>query len=368
MSRSQAASGAPAVRGTDLKAPARRRRRLLRAALAAAFVYAAFVAPTQGARAQIGGSGGPHSIYGDFKVDESKAGGMVPISFVLVLMTDTGNVVERQSVMNETRYRFLGLREGNYDIIVENAGMPVVSIRVQLFAMRKTEFKQDILLEWDRLPVGKPNPKKKSGTVSVADSYERTPANRALFEKASSAMRNASGDKTKYQEAATLLRKIVEADPKDYLAWTDLGTMLFALGDMEGAEHSYTRALSERPDLLTAAVNLGRLRISGKNYDKAVEVLKPAVEKHTQSADANYLLGEAYLQTGKYEEAATHFNEALRLDPQGRADAHVRLAMLHDAAGRRDKAAEELEQFIAKRPDHPDRKKFELYVNQNKKP
>jgi tetratricopeptide (TPR) repeat protein len=313
-------------------------------------------------RAQTGGSGGPHSIYGEFKVDESKAGGMVPISFVLVLMTDTGIVVERQSVMNETRYRFLGLREGNYDIIVESAGMPVARIRLQLFAMRKTEFKQDIFLEWDREMTGKPDPKK-SGTVSAADSYERPRANRALFEKATDAIR-----KKKFDEAAALLQKIVEADPKDHLAWTDLGTMHFALGHLEEAERSYTRALAVRPDLLAAAVNLGRLRINARNFEKAIEVLKPAVEKHTLSADANYLLGEAYLQTAKHVEAATHFSEAVRLDPEGKAEAHVRLAMLHDAAGRKGEAAEELEKFIAKRPDHPDRKKFELYVNQNKKP
>ncbi len=328
-----------------------------------AFVFAAvaLVALSRDASAQIGGSGGQHSIYGEFKIDESKAGGMVPLSFVLVLMTDTGNVVERQSVMHDTRYRFQGLREGNYDIVVESAGMPVVTIRIQLFALRRTEVKQDILLEWDRLPISKSN-SKKSGTVSTADTYERAPVNRGLFEKAAGAIK-----KKKFDEAAALLQKIVETDPKDHLAWTDLGTMQFALGNTAEAERSYARALSVRPDLLSAAVNLGRLRIAAKEYDKAVEVLKPAVEKHPQSADAHYLLGEAYLQTGKNDDAATHFFEALRIDSQGKAEAHLRLAMLYDAGGEKDKAADELEQFLAKRPDYPDRKKFEQYVKENKK-
>jgi Flp pilus assembly protein TadD len=316
---------------------------------------------THEARAQVGGSGGQLSIYGDFKVDESKAGGMVPLSFVLVLMTDTGSVVERQSVMHDTRYRFQGLREGNYDIVVESAGMPVVTMRIPLFALRRTEFKHDILLEWDRLPVGKSN-SKKGATVSTADSYERTPANRSLFEKASGAIK-----KKKFDEAAALLQKIVEADPKDHLAWTDLGTMQYALGNVAQAERSYAQALSVRPDLLSAAVNLGRLRITSKEYDKAVEVLKPAVEKYPQSAEAHYLLGEAYLQTRKSEEATTHFSEALRLDPQGKSDAHLRLAMLYDTAGRKDMAASELKQFLAKRPDYPDRQKFEQYIKDNKK-
>ena len=172
--------------------------------------------------------------------------------------------------------------------------------------------------------------------------------------------------KKKFDEAAALLQKIVEADPKDHLAWTDLGTMQYALGNTAEAERSYARALSVRPDLLAAAVNLGRLRIATKNFDGAIDVLKPAVEKYPQSSDANQLLGEAYLQTGKNDEAFRYFKEAVRLDPQGKADAHLRLAMIHDAAGRKDKAAAELEQFLAKRPDSPDRQKFEQYVKENK--
>ena len=162
MSRSRAASGAHFNAGTDAKADARGR--ALRFALAAALVVSAFVVAPREASAQIGGSGGPHTIYGDFKVDESKAGGMVPISFVLVLMTDTGNVVERQSAMNGTRYRFLGLRQGNYDIVVESAGMQVVTIRVSHLLATRTGIKQDLLLEWDRLPTGK-SASKKEGTL-----------------------------------------------------------------------------------------------------------------------------------------------------------------------------------------------------------
>lgn len=347
----------------DVRARRRHRGRAWRFVFASTLAACAlFFSSAPAARAQIGGSGGAHTIYGDFKVDESKAGGMVPISFVLILMTDTGIVVERQSVMNDTRYRFTGLLNGNYDLVVESAGMPVVRLRIQLFGQNRIDHKQDISLEWDReSSSSKPGPK--SGTVSAADAYERTPANRALFDKAAGAIK-----KKKFDEAAALLQKIVEADPKDHLAWTDLGTMHFALGNTAEAERSYARALSVRPDLLAAAVNLGRLRLAAKNYEGAVEVLKPAAEKHPLSADAHVLLAEAYVQTRKFAEAATHFDEALRLDPDGKAEAHLRLAMLHDAAGRKDLAAAELEKFLAKRPAYPERQKFELYVKQNRKP
>ena len=359
MLRSRGASSAPTVEGKDIRLKGRRGRRL--ASAAALVACAVFFSFPHAARAQIGGSGGPHVIYGEFKVDESKAGGMVSISFVLVLMTDTGIVVERQSVMNDTRFRFTGLLNGNYDLVVESAGMPVTRIRIQLFGQSKVELKQDITLEWERESAGG-KPEAKKGTISAADAYERTPANRALFKKASAAI-----EKKKFDEAAAILRKIVEADPKDHLAWTDLGTMHFALGDAAEAERAYARALSARPDYLAAAVNLGRLRLAAKNYEQAVEVLRPAAEKHPLSADAHQLLGEAYQLTGKSEDALKHLGEALRLDPEGKADTHLRLAMIHDATGRKDLAAEELEKFLAKRPASPDRRKFELYVKENKK-
>jgi TolA-binding protein len=105
----------------------------------------------------------------------------------------------------------------------------------------------------------------------------------------------------------------------------------------------------------------------GKSFDKAAAVLKPAVEKNPGSADANFLLAEAYLQTGKYEESAALFREALRLDPKGKAEAHLRLAALLSAGGKKAEAAAELKQFLDKHPNHPNREKFEEYIRQNRK-
>ncbi|HVG30355.1 MAG TPA: tetratricopeptide repeat protein, partial [Pyrinomonadaceae bacterium] len=352
--------------GSDVRAHARRGR-ALRGVVVAALAAAALVALPQVARAQIdgarapaGGSGGQHEIYGEFKVDESKAKEKVPGSFVLVLMTDAGKVVERQSAMHNARFRFFGLRNGNYEIVVESAGMPVGRLSVQLISSRKVELKQDITLEWDAASAAKAA--SKAGTVSAADYYERPAANRDLFEKASGAIK-----KKKYEDAAALLQQIVSADEKDHIAWTYLASAHNALGKAADSERCYVRALALRPDLLAAAVNLGRLYVIGKNFNKAVEVLKPAVEKHPQSSDAHFLLGEAELQTGQYDDAATELREALRLDPKGKAEAHLRLAMLLNAAGKKDKAAAELEQFIAKQPEHPNREKFEEYIRQNKK-
>ena len=122
-----------------------------------------------------------------------------------------------------------------------------------------------------------------------------------------------------------------------------------------------------RPSFGLALLNLGRLRLTQKKFDEAVEFLSKAVEAQPQSAAANYYLGEAYLQMKKGSLAVVYLNEAIRLDPVGRADAHLRLALLYNAVGLKDKAAAEYESFLAARPDYPDRKKLEQYISENKK-
>ena len=359
MPSSRPAPTAHSDAGTDVSARPRRAPRLaFAAALAAAFLLSAQAAPAQisGARTPIGGPGGEHEIYGEFKVDESGAKEKVPGSFVLVLTTNNGKVVERQSAMVNAPYRFFGLRNGEYEIVVESVGMAIARLKVVLDSPRKIEVKQDIMLEW--VGGGAPKP----GAVSAAEFYNRGPANVEVFGRAEAAFK-----KKKYKDALPLLQQIVAADERDHIAWAFLGAAHSALGDTAESERCYLRALSLRPDLLAASLNLGRLYAVGKSFDKAAAVLKPAVDKYPESADANFLLAEAYLQTGKYDESAALFKEALRLDPKGKAEAHLRLALLFNAAGKKEEASAELKQFLDKNPNHPNREKFEEYIRQNRK-
>ena len=86
------------------------------------------------------------------------------------------------------------------------------------------------------------------------------------------------------------------------------------------------------------------------------------------SPQANYFLGEAYLQVKLGSRAVPYLNEAIRLDPMGMADAHLRLAALYNARDLKDKAASEYVEFLKQRPDYPEKKKLEAYITTNKKP
>jgi tetratricopeptide (TPR) repeat protein len=347
--------GATPTPATDQHGPARRPRAAARRSLlllsASPLILSLLLAPPP-ATAQ----GGEHTLYGDLKVDESKVGGVKPLGFDVILYATSGTVIARQNVPNNGRFRFLNLSNGQYDIAVEVENTEVARVRVDLFSPFKNDFRRDIELEWRADPAAKKEP---AGVVPATDFYKRTPANQGRFGKAEEAI-----DKKRYADAAALLGQVVGSDAQDFQAWAELGTAQLFQGKPAEAERAYLRAVEARPTFTLAYLNIGRLRFSRKDYEGAVEILTRAVALAPPSAEANYQLGEAYLQLKKGSKAVPCFTEAIRL---GKTEGHLRLAALYNAAGLKDRAAAEYEQFLAKNPDYPDRKKLEQYIKENKK-
>jgi Flp pilus assembly protein TadD len=302
-------------------------------------------------------TGGGHMLYGDFKIDESKVTGPKPLSFDLILYT-SGRVVARQTVVNNSHYRFMDVSNGDYEIVVEVESNEVARIHVLLNELFKTDIRQDIELEWRENLIGKGN---KSG-VAATDFYERTATNKKRFAKAEKAI-----DEKNYAQAVLFLRQILSEDEKDYQSWSELGTVYLMQTNFAEAESAYLHATEANPAFFLSFFNLGKLRMAQNKFETAVEPLSQAVKIKPESSEANYLLGEAYLQIKKGSKAVVYLYQALKLDPIGKAEAHLRLAALYNGAGMKDKAAAEYEQFLKKKPDYPDRKKLEQYIAQNKK-
>ena len=302
--------------------------------------------------------GGAHILYGDMKVDESKATGARPLSYELILYNLSRQVVARQTVSSTGRYRFNNLPSGIYDLVVESENIEVARIRVELVSPLSIDRREDISLEL-RGPAGSST---KPASVSVEDYYTRTPANQKLFEKA-----QAATDKKKYIEAVALFNELLANDPRDFQAFTELGTIYLIEQKPTDAETAYAKAIEIRPKFFLAQMNLGRLRMMQKKFEGAIEPLTAAVDIQPTSADANYYLGESYLQIKKGSKAVGYINQAIKLDPVGKAEGHLRLATLYNAAGMKDKAVIEYEEFLKKKPDYPDKKKLLDYIAANKK-
>ena len=299
---------------------------------------------------------GPHTLYGDIKVEtEPGSESQKPLSLEVQLYIINGTLVGRETVSANGRYRFMDLANGEYDVVVMSENLEVARVRVRVQSVYKTDFRQDITLQ-----ARVNHTETRAATISAADVYERTGANKSLFEKGQKA-----ADEKKYDAAVDLFDRLVAADPKDFQAWTELGTVQLMRNNIDEAEKAYRRSIQEHPTFTLALLDLGRLLSAEKKFEDAITPLTEAVTSSPTSAEANFLLGEAYLQIKKGSKAVPYLTEAAKL---GKAEAHLRLATLYNAVGMKDKAAEQYQEFLKKRPDYKDRKTLEQYISANKKP
>jgi tetratricopeptide (TPR) repeat protein len=305
------------------------------------------------------GRSGGKALYGEITIEGEQANRSKPVKVDLTLYTESRTIVERNVVLGGGRYRFNNIPQGLYELVAEVEGQEVARVRVDLRSPLVDDVRKDLDFAWSSSGTAS----SKASAISAADQYQRSSANAALFVKAGSAI-----DAKRYDEGAELLKRIVAADAKDFQAWTELGNVRLLQENYSEAENEYLRAIDLRAEFFPALLNLGRVEIAQQKYDVAVEVLNRAVKLRPSSANANYFLGESYLQLKKGSLAVGYLNEAVRLDPKGMAEAHLRLALLYNGAGMKDKAAVEYEAYLKKVPDYKDRKRLEEYILANKKP
>lgn len=299
---------------------------------------------------------GDHTLYGDLIIDESKVSGLKPLTFDVILYSEAKILISRQTTSNNGRFSFNNLPVGLYELAIEVENNEIARIRVDLRSPLLKEVRRDIELEWQL-----PKNSTPAGVLSARDTYSRSSASQKLFTSARQA-----AVKKQYERAEQLLQQITTVDKKDFEVWFELANVHFLQKKLAEAENEYLTAIDVHPKFFLALLNLGRLELFQKHYDVAIQVLQQAVSIQPDSADANYFLGEAYLQTKRGSSAVVYLGEALRLDPNGMAEVHLKLALLYDRAGMKDKASAEYERFLGKKPDYPQRKKLEDYIAANK--
>ncbi len=288
---------------------------------------------------------------------KAKEGAKLPDSFFVIVYRSDSSEFGRQAVANHGDYRFTGISAGEWEIAVEGGGRSLGRLKFTLNSTSGGDVRQDLELQW-RDSSGAAS----AGGISSLEAYKRQPESDALMKQAM-----AAHAKKDYANAADLLKKVVAADARDFEAWTELGSVLFAQGRAGEAEPAFRRALEEKPGYAVALLNLGKMQFGQKNFDAAITTLSQLTSAHPESAEGHRFLGEAYLRIKKGSKAVPELEEAARLDPDNQAEAHLSLAALYDAAGVKDRAAAEYEKFLAQKPNYSDKKKLEKYIRENKK-
>ena len=181
-----------------------------------------------------------------------------------------------------------------------------------------------------------------------------------MFDKAMAKL-----DENKGEATAKLLRELVEQDPNDYVAITELGNIECDNGRFAEAVQLYLKAISLKADFINALFGLGRAQLAQKNIASALNALNQAYKIDPKSADVNHFLGEAYLQNKQGTLAISYMRKAIEIAPAEKADLHLRIAWLYNAAGAKDLAAQEYKLLLQVKPDHPDKQKMLAYIAEN---
>ena len=296
---------------------------------------------------------GASVIWGQIEIKGLRSEEPKPTVFVTLLFN--GAQIGRVQANDKGYYYFLQRARDGATLLVTVGGLDVGSQNITAAGGDR----YDMTVNWTE---GLKAPQQ-NAVISVKDAYaNRSAANAELMNQAA-----AQAKAKNVAEAARLYEQIVATDPNDFVAWTELGSMHFSNSKESEAEKAYKKAVTLKPDFTLALLNLGKLYISQKRFPDAVLVLENAVMADRNSSDSFHYLGEAYLQNKQGSKAVVVLNEAIRLAPNEKADIHLRLAALYNAAGAKDRAANEYRLFLQKRPDHKERAKLEAYIKENGK-
>ncbi len=91
-------------------------------------------------------------------------------------------------------------------------------------------------------------------------------------------------EKQNYAAAEPLLRKLVERQPANYVAWFDLGFVENSLGRLDESIAAYRKSVAAKPDVFESNLNLG-LQLAKTGQAGAEEFLRAATRlKPTSNA------------------------------------------------------------------------------------
>ena len=115
--------------------------------------------------------------------------------------------------------------------------------------------------------------------------------------------------------AQDYLLESIKADPNHAMALNDLGTIAVRCHKWDAAEYYFGRALQADSSFYQPHINYARVLAANNKYDDALATLENAQAKFPFNFDVNFSLAQLCTEMGKYSEAQTALEQALRLNP-----------------------------------------------------
>ncbi|HTH02852.1 MAG TPA: DUF3857 domain-containing protein [Vicinamibacterales bacterium] len=140
-----------------------------------------------------------------------------------------------------------------------------------------------------------------------------------------------------YDQAVTLLKRVVELEPKSKTAWINLGSAYVALRQYDPAIAAFNKQLEVNPYDEYAHNHLGRVYTLQRRYDEAESAFRKQIELNPLDKYAAGALGNLYIEAKRYAEAVPQLEKAISLTPD-QASLHIDLGTAHLNLGNSERA------------------------------
>jgi tetratricopeptide (TPR) repeat protein len=159
--------------------------------------------------------------------------------------------------------------------------------------------------------------------------------------------------KRDYAAAEPLLRKVVDRDPSNYVAWFDLGFLENALGKVDESIAAYRKSVEAKPDVFESNLNLG-LQLAKTDQPDAEKFLRDAAQlkptSHVAEGQGRAWLSLArVLEKTKPEEAIAAYRQVSALRPED-PEPHLAAGLLLEKENKFSDAESEYKQALALDP------------------
>lgn len=285
-----------------------------------------------------------YTIQGQVSLPEGMAAGRTVVTLI-----SRGGVPRHVYTTEQGRFEFQDVPEGGYVLSAKSmtdAKLSADGVDVDTTRTATGDLTVNLVLRRDISAHSAP---KKAEAVSVAEVEQKVPKPaRQAYKEALKFREENQNDK-----ALRSLARAVELFPEYFQALAERGDLLILSGKLAEAADEFARALKVNPRYGPALRGAGYCRLEKREFEEAAKYLEQATAARADDANAYLLLGIAYLELDRREQAEGALLKALGFNTQRELRAHIYLGNLYARAGRYREAADQLRKYLDANPTDP---------------
>lgn len=273
----------------------------------------------------------------------------MPAGPVVVTLVSRGGVPRQTYTTEQGRFEFQDIPEGGYSLSARSltdSKLSAEGVEADTAHTATGNLTVNLVL---RKEVSASGALKKAEAVSVAEVEQKVP------KPARQAFRDALKLREENQNAKALqsLTRAVELFPDYFQALAERGDLLIVEGKLTEAAEDFARALKVNPRYGPALRGAGYCKLEKREFEESAKYLEQATTAQPTDANAYLLLGIAYLELDRREQAEAALVKALSFNTRRELRAHIHLGKLYARSGRYKEAADELHKYLEANPNDP---------------